>query len=108
MSNTEIPTLVKRCLAHGVVISPFQLACILRRYYVFTIPDDVLNVLSKKDLTSYVEGLYYSDQEMAGDWVRGHDILMNLGFIKKEVRQGHRAYVKLVYNIKGDHHGSNC
>jgi len=98
MNSNEIPTLLKRCLTHGVVILPFQLEYILRCYAKYTIPDEALNVLSKEDLTSYVKGLYYSSQEMAEDWVRGHDILISLGFVKEEIKQGHRSYVKLEYN----------
>ena len=68
MNNNEIPTLLKRCLTHGVVILPYQLAHVLRCYTKFTIPDEELNVLSKEDLAAYVKGLYYSSQETAGDW----------------------------------------
>lgn len=98
MNSDEIPTLLKRCLAHGVVISPYQLGDVLRCYTKFTIPEETLNVLSKEDLTSYVKGLYYSSQEMASNWVKGHDILISLGFVKEEIKQGHRSYVKLEYN----------
>jgi hypothetical protein len=97
MSNTEIPTLVKRCLTHGVVISPYQLDLVLDRYAKFMMPDDVLNKLGKQVLAAYVKGLYLCSLEMASDWNHGYTILKGLGFTEESVRQGHRSFVTLVY-----------
>ncbi len=96
----ELNILVKRCLAHGVVISPYQQSAVMYKYEVYTIPDQVLNVLPKEDLEKYVKGLYLSSCEMAGDWSRGHEMLMSLGFKEVTRKEGHRSFVRLVFDAQ--------
>ena len=94
----KLPALVERCLTFGVVILPYQQASVFKRYEQYKIPDDELMYLKKDDLEMYVKGLYLSAQEMAGDWTRGHEILKELGFNRKERKEGHRTFVSMVYS----------
>ena len=93
----KLPELIKRCLTFGVVILPYQQGSVLHKYGQYKIPDDKLNYLNKSDLEKYVNGLHLSNQEMAGDWTRGHDLLIELGFERKERKEGHRTFVSMVY-----------
>ena len=95
MSN--LPVLIKRCLTYGIVIYPFQLDTILRMYDKYQIPDDELNNLSPSCVKDYVKALNLSGQEMARDWTQGHKLLEQLGFEKKERKEGHRCFVTMKY-----------
>lgn len=96
-SVQDLPMLVKRCLAHQVQILPFELPSVLRRFERFAIPDEALKTLNRDQLTLYVRGLYLSGQESAGEWSRGLEKLMDLGFQKTERSEGHRSFVSLVW-----------
>jgi len=93
----DLPALAERCLTFGVVILPYQQASVFKKYEQYKIPDDQLNHLKKLDLEMYVKALYLSSQEMAGDWTRGHELLEELGFERKERREGHRVFISMVY-----------
>lgn len=95
---SKLPTLVERCLTFGVIILPYQQSSVLRRYEQNKIPDNALVLLGKNDLDKYVKALYLSSQEMAGDWTRGHELLKELGFKRKERTEGHRTFVSMVYS----------
>lgn len=97
----KLPALVERCLTFGVVILPYQQASVLKKYEQYKIPDDKLKYLKKPELEMYVKALYLSSQEMAGDWTRGHELLKELGFERKERKEGHRTFVSLVH-INGE------
>jgi hypothetical protein len=92
-----LPLLIRRCLAHGVQIFPYQLNAVLEVIDKYKLPDSVLNGLSKPQLINYVRGLYLSAQEEVRDWSEGHEILIALGFVKKERKEGHRAFESLVW-----------
>jgi|TARA_R110000851_G_scaffold72207_1_gene160167 hypothetical protein len=96
----DLPTLVERCLTFGVVIMPYQQKSVLIKYEQYKIPDDQLNNLKKTDLETYVNALYLSSQEMAGDWARGHALLIELGFERKERHEAHRTFISMVYAEK--------
>ena len=97
MMEIKLPVLVERCLTFGVVILPYQQASVFRKYEQYKIPDEQLNHLKKPDLEIYVKALYLSSQEMAGDWTRGHALLKELGFERKERTEGHRSFISMVY-----------
>ena len=94
----KLPTLVERCLTFGVVILPYQQASVFKKYEQYKIPDNELMYLKKDDLEVYVKALYLSSQEMARDWTRGHELLKELGFNKKERTEGHRTFVSMEYS----------
>jgi hypothetical protein len=96
----NLPTLIERCLTFGVVILPYQQKSVLIKYEQYKIPDDQLNHLKKPDLETYIKALYLSSQEMAGDWTRGHALLKELGFERKERQEGHRVFISMVYADK--------
>lgn len=100
MTNKELPMLVKRCLAHGVTILPVFLSGIMDQYERKRIPDNDLSTMLKKDLETYVRGLYKSSCEMAGDWTEGHRILKGLGFVEQQRKDGHRVFISLVWEGK--------
>jgi hypothetical protein len=91
----ELPMLIKRCLVHQVQILPYALNSVLRQYEIKKVPDEILAEVDELFLKQYVHGLYLCDQEMAGDWTRGHDKLQELGFVKLDRREGHRVFVRL-------------
>jgi hypothetical protein len=93
----ELPILIRRCLAYGITILPYQLGDIMAQYEKTKIPDDVLNKFQDQKVLRYIEGLYLSSQEMAGDCTRGHVILKELGFAEVNREEGHRTFVRLVY-----------
>lgn len=98
INMTELPMLIKRCLAFGIAISPYMLHRVLSRYEMNKIPYDVLANLSKEDVAKYVRALYLSSCEFAIDWSKGHDMLMELGFTKVERKEAHRTFISLEYN----------
>lgn len=93
----NIPLLIKRCLTLGVRIFPHQLYCVLKQYDQKRIPDRILIIMDADSLKTYVNGLYLSNQESAGDWTRGHSILKDLGFKEQRREEGHRCFVSLVW-----------
>lgn len=95
--SDDLPLIVKRCLAHGVKIYPYQLFNILDQYKRKAVPDDVLEKMDANKLNEYICGLYYSGCESAGDWTKGHEILCRLGFEKVERSEGHRSFVSLTW-----------
>lgn len=99
MKSSDIPMIIKRCLTHRVQIYPFQLACILQMYEKHRVPDVDLVKFDSPTLKAYIEGLYYSGQESACDWTRGHKILESIGFVKDEVQRGHRRYTSLIWTF---------
>ena len=103
--NNELPILVKRCLASGVIVAHYQQTVILQKYRVHQIPDEDLNVLGKEDLSKYVKALYLAGQEMYNDWSQGHLLLMELGFVREERKEGFRTFVSLVYKNKEKENG---
>ena len=90
-------TLINRLLSHGVRVLPFERSTIMAGHLRYRIPDSVLVMLSKDDLTKYIRGLYLSAQESAGDWTRGHKLLEGLGFKKIERAEGHRVFISLAW-----------
>lgn len=92
-----LPMLIKRCLAYGIDIIPTQLNSIMLQYEKQNIPDDVLVLMKKDCVKSYVKALYLSAQWEAGDWSRGHNMLIDLGFERVEREEGHRCFVSLVW-----------
>ena len=94
----NIPVLVKRCLAHGVVILPYRLNPVIAKSNQYDIPDQFLNAFSKEDLKKYVDALYLSTLEDARDWSRGHEKLIELGFKRSERHEGHRVFVSMIYD----------
>lgn len=97
-----LPMLIKRCLAYGVEILPYQLTYVLNNYETKKIPDDVLSTLPKESLEKYVKALYLCGQYEARDWSLGHSILVDLGFTGVERREGHRVYKSLVWCSEKD------
>lgn len=95
-----LPMLIKRCLAYGVVISPYQLDYVLKSYESKKIPDEVLSKLTHDQVKGYVKALYLCTLESACDWSLGHEMLCELGFTKVERREGHRVYTGLVWEGK--------
>lgn len=95
MEPKDLPMLVKRCLALTVNILPYQLETVLRQNQLKAVPDNELAKVDSNFLKHYVRGLYLCGQEVAGDWTRGHEILLGLGFVKKERQEGHRVFVRL-------------
>ena len=89
--------LIKRCLAYGVKILPYQLERVLKRYEINKIPDDVLKALKEQELRNYVQGLYRCTMEDSRDWLKGHELLKSLGFEEVEEECGHRVFTSLVY-----------
>jgi len=94
---SRLPVIIERCLALGVVVYPYQLYSVLTEYERYRLPNAYLNKLDKADLQKYVKGLYLSNQEAAYDWTRGHELLKELGFERKERTEGHRTFVSMVY-----------
>jgi len=93
-----VAMIIKKCLANGVKIYPYELDVVLRQYEKNKIPDPILADMEIRDLEDYVRGLYLSGCEMAGDWTDGHRLLKKLGFIEKKREQGHRTFISLVYS----------
>lgn len=94
----EIPMLIKRCLAFGVQIFPYELNGVLSSYERYQIPDDRLSKLNGADLKKYVNALYLASCEMAQDWTKGHALLQQLGFKEQRREEGHRTFVSMVYD----------
>ena len=94
-----IPIIIKRCLAYGIQIYPYQLETILAKYELYKIPDDILNKLKADQLKPYLQGLYLSGQEMSKDWGKGLDILKTLGFEEHKRTIGHRVFISLTYKL---------
>ena len=99
MKSGDIPMVIRRCLTHSVQIYPYKLDTVLRMSEQFKIPDKDLEKFDSLTLKAYIEGLYYSGQEFARDWGRGHNILESIGFVKEEIQQGHRSYIKLFWTF---------
>lgn len=93
----DLPMLIKRCLAYGVAILPYELNQVLEQYESKKIPDDILATMDISDLNEYVRGLSLCGEEMAGDWTRGHEILKKLGFKENIRSEGHRNFVYLEF-----------
>lgn len=94
----EIPMFIQRCLTYGVKIYPYQLKTVLLMAEKYKVPDQEMALFDHEKIEKYVKGLYLSGQEMAYDWTEGHRILIELGFSEVKQNQGHRNFVKLVYN----------
>ena len=92
-----LPMLIKRCLAYGIQIIPIQLKYIVLQYEKYQIPDDVLSMMNRNYLESYVKALYLSGQSEARDWSLAHEMLIDLGFERVERKEGHRCFVSLVW-----------
>lgn len=95
--SIELPMLIKKALVYGIKIYPYQLHTIMSLYETLKIPDDILAKMNSDEVTKYVQALHLSGQEMAGDWTRGHKLLGELGFVKREREEGHRVFVTMVY-----------
>lgn len=91
----KISNLIQRCLVHQVKIYPYQLDRVMASYSRYKIPDSILNCFYADKLEKYIEGLYLSGCEGAGDWTRGHEILKSLGFVETRRSEGHRSFVGL-------------
>lgn len=89
--------LIKRCLAYGVKIYPFQLSSVLAKYEQYQIPDEPLSKMSEQEVAQYVRGLELTSREAAYDWTRGHELLKTLGFEEVRREAGHRVFVSLAY-----------
>ena len=94
---TDLPMLIKRIMAYGVKVYPHTLSTILKKCEVYKIPEDTLSKLKEDEIKKYVNALYLSGCEMAGDWTEGHKLLGELGFEKVKRVDGHRVYVSMVY-----------
>ncbi len=93
----NLPVLVRRALVHGIAIYPIMLNAVMTQYEKYKMPDKVLENLSRTDLMKYIDGLHLCSREAAGDWVRGHAALIELGFEKHERVDGHRCFISLQY-----------
>lgn len=92
-----LPMLIKRCLAYGIQIIPVKLNCIIVQYGTYQIPDNILSMMNRDYLESYVKALYLSSQSEARDWSLAHEMLIDLGFERVERKEGHRCFVNLVW-----------
>lgn len=66
----------------------------------YTLPDKVLNKLSIDDFKKYIEACWCVGSEHAdgyNGWVKGHELLKELGFKEKRLEVGHRVFVSMVY-----------
>ena len=56
--------------------------------------------LSKEEQEKYLTAVEYKNHEWAkgpyGGWVRGNDLLKELGWTEQSTKEGHRTFVKLV------------
>lgn len=95
--EADLPMIIKRALTYGIKIYPYQLKTILKQYESHKIPDGPLLQMGSAEIDKYISALYLCGQEMAGDWTKGHELLKELGFEKKERREGHRVFVNMVY-----------
>lgn len=93
----DLPMLIKRCLAYGVKILPFQMDTVMEQYDKKRIPDEILSKMKAEDVKTYVEALYLCGCESAGDWTNGHQKLESLGFKKHEERINHRIFQSMVW-----------
>lgn len=91
----DIPVLLRRALAYGIKIYPYQMRGVLEEYERKHIPDDVLKNMNADFVQQYIRGLYKSAGEMAGDWSEGHTILKGLGFEEVRREEGHRVFISL-------------
>jgi hypothetical protein len=96
----ELPLLQLICAKNGVEIAGFMRAVVFSQYNARKVPDEVLALFSKKQLETYVEGLYLCSQEYARDWSRGHELLKSIGFVEKIREEGNRKFISLVYETQ--------
>ena len=101
-----LPMLIKRCLAYGINVYPFQLNGVLSMYERYKIPDEQVAALNGDQIRKYVEGLFLSSCEYSCDWTRGHALLKEIGFTEKTRSEGHRSFVTLEWYSDG--HSSDC
>ena len=95
--SDELPMLIKRALTYGIEIWPHQLDGVLESYEYMKIPDDVLGKMKRDQVGDYIKALYLCSCEMANEWSRGHKMLKEFGFVERVRRDGHRAFVNMVY-----------
>jgi len=83
----------------GVEIKSYQKGRIDTMSY--TLPDKILRTLTKEQLEKYIRACWCCGSEHAGGydgWVKGHELLKELGFERKERSVGHRTFVSMVYS----------
>ena len=95
--SDELPMLIKRALTYGIEIWPLHLNGVLKSYEYMKIPDDVLGKMKRDQVGDYIKALYLCAGEMANEWSRGHKMLKEFGFVERVRRDGHRAFVNMVY-----------
>ena len=96
-SMNEIPMLIRRCLANGITVYPYELGIVLEEYEKRKMPDEALVKLDRDKLMEYIKGLLLCAEEMARDWTRGHEILIGLGFTEVSRGEGHRTFKNVVW-----------
>jgi hypothetical protein len=96
--SDELPMLIKRALAYGIEIWPLHLNGVLKSYEYMKIPDDVLGKMKRDQVGAYLKALYLCSCEMSGDWLMGHEMLKDLGFVEIENSDGHRIFISKVYD----------
>jgi hypothetical protein len=90
----------------GIVIYSHQHVRINTMRY--TLPDKILNKMSKEELEKYIEACWCCGSEHSGGydgWVEGHRLLGELGFVEKIRTVGFRKFVTMVYKIQEASHG---
>jgi hypothetical protein len=93
----EVNTLISICHKYGIRVSPFDQQRLMPEYEKHKIPDNILTQLSKEKVEKYVKALIKCSWDEAYQWTIGHRMLEELGFSRKETRQGHRVYVGYVW-----------
>ena len=62
--------------------------------------EEEFETLSKEQQQKYLTAVEYKNDDHAkgpfGGWVRGNDLLKELGWTEQSTTQGHRTFIKLV------------
>lgn len=89
--------LYRRCLAYGIPVLPHQQQHIDDTIERYRIPDEVLQKMDAASLTKYVEALTKCGFEGAYYWTQGQELLEELGFVRRDEKEGHRVFRSYEY-----------
>lgn len=98
-----LPLLIKMSLSFGISIPYHRQVSLIRMSEKYPIPDELLINFNRIDLETYLNGLWYSGQEMANDWTRGHEFLKSVGFVEVSRKEGHRTFTTMQYPNPNSH-----
>ena len=92
--------IIKEANKRGIIIYPFQMNRYKNSDKNHLLPKEKLAKLTDEYFKKYLDALWCVQNENAGGyngWSSAHKIFEKLGFIKKEISQGHRTFISYSY-----------